>query len=130
MKLTSPINNIDENATFVGGHRKTGTTMLIDLFDDHPELNVFPQDSAFFYSYFPPYSSTKFSNEDRINRIIDFSYQKLREEVERVDTDKTLNFQFEKLYTTFKGKANESSFTPKEMLLAMMNAYRETIKKM
>ena len=38
---------------FICGHRKSGTTMLTSLFDDHDDLLVYPSDSMFFYKVFP-----------------------------------------------------------------------------
>ncbi|GKX33941.1 MAG: hypothetical protein MnENMB40S_15590 [Rhizobiaceae bacterium MnEN-MB40S] len=43
---------------FLTGHRKSGTTMLFRLFDDHPELNTYPPDLSVFYGYFPHFAAT------------------------------------------------------------------------
>lgn len=43
---------------FLTGHRKSGTTMLHRLFDDHPGLNVYPPDISLFYGYFPKFAAT------------------------------------------------------------------------
>ena len=61
-------------ATFIGGHRKAGTTMLLALLDGHPQLNVFPVDSGFFYAYFPVYESEGYDREARIGRILEFCF--------------------------------------------------------
>jgi len=36
------MNNFINHPIFLCGHRKTGTTMLLGLLDDHPELLVYP----------------------------------------------------------------------------------------
>ena len=41
------------NPVFICGHRKSGTTMLCSLFDDHDDILVYPSDSSFF-QIFPP----------------------------------------------------------------------------
>lgn len=122
-------NKLDENATFIGGHRRGGTTLLLNLLEGHPQLSVFPADSGFFYAYYPVYESPKYSNEDRINRIIEFSYGNIREEIEKVDDENRIQFPFEALYQNFREKVTKGNFTPKEMLLAMVSAYRQTYNK-
>jgi hypothetical protein len=117
---------LEENAVILCGHRKTGTTLLLALLEGHPELSVFPADSGFFYAYFPVYESPKYSNEDRINRIIEFSYGNLKEEIDNVDRENKLRFPFDTLYQKLREKANQGNYTSKEMLLAMVLAYRET----
>lgn len=118
-----------EKATFIGGHRRIGTTLLLNLLEGHPQLSVFPADSGFFYAYYPVYESSEYSDEDRINRIIEFSYGNLREETERVDSEHRCHFPFEAMHHNFQEKASGGKFTPKEMLLAMISAYRETYGK-
>ena len=34
--------SIKDNAIFVGGHRKSGTTLISSLLDHHPNLYVYP----------------------------------------------------------------------------------------
>ena len=73
---------LEQNATFVGGHRKSVTTMLISLLEGHPQLGVYPPDSGFFYAYYPIYESFDYTNEERENRIIEFCYGNLKQELE------------------------------------------------
>jgi hypothetical protein len=40
---------------FVCGHRKSGTTLLANLLDGHPQLAVYPVDLALLYAYFPDF---------------------------------------------------------------------------
>jgi hypothetical protein len=40
---------------FLCGHRKSGTSMLLNLFDGHPALAAYPVDLALLYAYFPDY---------------------------------------------------------------------------
>lgn len=129
MELEIMTNKLDENATFIGGHRRGGTTLFLNLLEGHPQLSVFPVDSGFFYAYYPVYESPKYSNEDRINRIIEFSYGNIREEIEKVDDKNRVQFPFEALYQNFQENATKGNFTPKEMLLAMVSAYQQTYNK-
>ena len=54
---------------FIAGHRKTATTMLLNLFDGHPELAVYPTDVNLFYGYYPIFTEGNFSEEERMERI-------------------------------------------------------------
>lgn len=115
--------DLEENATFLGGHRKSGTTMLLTLLEGHPELCVYPPDSGFFYAYFPKYDSSEYTNEDRVNRIIDFCYKNLEIEINNVDKKNELKFPYQEMFSNFKRRTSKGNYTPKEMLLAMISAY-------
>lgn len=43
------------------GHRKSGTSLLHRLFDNHPELNVYPVDISLLYAYYPIWTNKNFS---------------------------------------------------------------------
>lgn len=114
-----------DNPIFIGGHRRSGTTLFIYLLDGHPQLATFPVDSGFFYAYFPQYEDPAYSNEDRIKRIVEFCYRNFEEQVEMLDPVKKHGFPFEKLYNCFRAKASQGAFTSKEMLAAMLSAFQE-----
>ena len=126
-------NNFYENAIFLGGHRRSGTTLLMHLLENHPQLCVFPADSGFFYAYFPVYESVEFTNKDRVKRVIDFCYSNLKEEIDKVNSENVgeeiLEFPFDALHMNFQKKALNSNITTKEILIAMISAYRETYHK-
>lgn len=46
MTLVEPVKDISESAVFICGHIKSGTTLLWNLLDSHPELIVMPGDSG------------------------------------------------------------------------------------
>src|ERR1700704_7206986 len=48
----------DQRACFIAGQAKTGTTLLIALLDGHPELLVFPQETAYFPTVLTKYSAS------------------------------------------------------------------------
>jgi len=54
---------------FITGHRKSGTTMLTSLFDDHDDFAVYPTDLSLMYAYFPFFNNSKYSYRRKINRI-------------------------------------------------------------
>ena len=55
---------------FITGHRKSGTTLLHSLFDNHPDIDVYPTDFTFFYSYFPYYTKNLKNKKKLIERIM------------------------------------------------------------
>ena len=68
---------------FLTGHRKSGTTLLHSLFDDHPDIDVYPTDFTFFYSYFPYFTENLKSKKKLIRRLMHL-------------TDNTINKHFVK----------------------------------
>lgn len=54
---------------FLCGHRKSGTSMFLHLFDNHPDLLVFPTDINLFYAYFPTFVEGDYSEEERAARL-------------------------------------------------------------
>lgn len=59
----------NEQYVFIGGHRKSGTTMLLNLFDGHPQCCVYPTDISVLYGYFPVYTDGDFTTEERLQRL-------------------------------------------------------------
>lgn len=60
---------MNERFIFLGGHRKCGTTMLLNLFDGHPECCVYPTDLAVLYAYHPMYLGSAHTDDERIARL-------------------------------------------------------------
>lgn len=66
-------NTVNENPIFICGHRKTGTTLMACLLDNHPQLAVIPTDSGFFYTYYPLCEQMDWTAEEKKKRIIEYS---------------------------------------------------------
>jgi hypothetical protein len=64
----------------IGGHRKSGTTLLHSLFDGHSSLYAPPHDLNILYAYYPEWTKEKYSKNERKGRL------------ERVILDDWLNF--------------------------------------
>ena len=59
---------------FLTGHRKSGTTLLHNLFDSHPSLNNYPVDLSLLYAFFPCCVNADPSlNRKRVSDIIRIS---------------------------------------------------------
>lgn len=51
------------------GHRKSGTSLLHRLFDNHPELNVYPVDISLLYAYYPNWTNKNLSGKELKKRF-------------------------------------------------------------
>ena len=54
---TLPLPDFYERPVFVVGHRKTGTTLLQELLDGHPQLVVLPGESNHFLTFLPRFGA-------------------------------------------------------------------------
>ncbi len=55
---------------FLCGHRKSGTTLLLNLLDGHPEIQTYPEDLCLMYGYFPHHIKM-FSERDELKDRLD-----------------------------------------------------------
>ena len=65
------MDNYLDSPIFICGHRKGGTTMLINMLDNAKDAIVYPDDSSFFYLYYPRFESSQYTNREKISRIKD-----------------------------------------------------------
>ena len=86
---------------FIGGQRKAGTSMFLNLFDGHPDLLVYPIDITIFYAYYPEYIKSSYSDKQRLARLKRVIFDELRE-YENVNS--TLNI--DKFSSIFFNKIN------------------------
>ena len=116
-----------EHPIFLCGHRKTGTTLLLSLLDHHPQLAVYPSDSSFFYAYFPNWQASHTGNTERINRMIETVIAGVEVDTAnwKDDFDQPLNFPFDDLKSRFRELAGDTDTSPKQMLLSIIQAFRE-----
>ena len=66
---------------FVCGHRKSGTTVLTNLLEGHPQLAVYPIDLALLYAYFPAYIREHVTPQERRARLQHILFTDLAERV-------------------------------------------------
>jgi hypothetical protein len=57
------------NVVLIGGHRKSGTTMLHSLFDGHPGIYAPPHDLNILYAYYPEWTRPEYTPEERKKRL-------------------------------------------------------------
>jgi len=74
-----------QSPIFLCGHRKSGTSVFKSLFDNHPDLIVYPMDLNILYLYFPDFINKHKDYNTRKNRLkkvlfddLDFFFQELK----------------------------------------------------
>jgi hypothetical protein len=106
--------------TFICGHRKGGTTVLLCLMDAHPQLLTYPADSAFFYRVFP--LCEHMTKEETIERLATATIKEnLTSEmavVERPDL-----FDVDAIADSYRELALKGDNSPASHLRALMQAY-------
>jgi hypothetical protein len=118
-----------DNPVFLCGHRKAGTTMLVNLLDDVDGLITYPDDSGFFYRYFPRYENNNFTDKEKIKRLSDVIIkEKLTEIIDEIDCSKDLKKQLIKNQNIFFDKMmkyGEVGFSYKDILLHFISSFKE-----
>ena len=54
---------------FLTGHRKSGTTLLGNLFDNNEFACVYPTDFSLMYAYFPNFNNNKYTFKQKKETI-------------------------------------------------------------
>ena len=95
---------------FIGGHRRSGTTLLSSLLDFHEEILMYPDDSKFFHLFYPlNFLNKKDSNEKQeifIKKNISYLKDILLKKVRIKKED--LSFELlEKEFRLYSNKKNE-----------------------
>lgn len=121
-------NNFNENAIFICGHRKSGTTLLLNLLDSHPELSVFPADSGFFYGYYPLSDIKEYSTEQKIATMINFIIKNLEYEFSKLSDEdrKEIDFDIESFKQQFRNLSSQSNISSKDMLIYLATFFKNS----
>ena len=115
-----------KNPIFICGHRKSGTTMLASLFDNHDDLLVYPSDSMFFYKVFPACLNLK--KKDNIKLVLENCIKDtLNYEIKNIG--KKSLFDVDKISKEFLNEMSKRDNSPKSLLLSLINAYSKSCKK-
>ena len=116
----------NENAIFLCGHRKTGTTLLLNLLDNHPELSVYPADSGFFYGYYPLSETENYSTDKKIDIIVNLTIKNFEYQYNRLSVDdrKELGFDMESFKEKFKNLSSIPNISTKEMLIYLATFFK------
>ena len=100
---------------FLTGHRRSGTSLLQRLFDNHPDVDVYPTDLTLFYKYFPYYTSNYDNKKLLIEKflsVIDQTINKffLSQNLIHKNKVKSLNIQLKKNLRNINLKSKKEVF--------------------
>jgi len=120
----------EENAIFLCGHRKSGTTLLLSLLDSHTQLSVFPVDSGFFYKYYPICETKKYSTLQKTSTVIKEIIGNFENELQKLSEQerREINIDLEKFKNDFLYLARKTNLAPKDVLVSLSVSYKKNFK--
>jgi Sulfotransferase family len=116
----------DQRACFIAGQAKSGTTLLAALLDNHPELLVLPQETAYFPTVLRKYRSAgrraqfDYLTKESFSRVLFGGEAKWREHEYK-------NFPQQKFRETFERITLDPANAQRDLLALMAEAYAATI---
>lgn len=116
----------DQRACFIAGQAKSGTTLLVALLDNHPELLVLPEETAYF-----PTVLTKYAPRGRHAQFEYLTKQSLSNVLFggpcKWGKRNYLSFPRGKFLETFEHAAFAPANAQKDLLVLMAEAYAQTL---
>ncbi len=103
---------------FLTGHRKSGTSLTLNLFRGHPDICVFPTDPSIFYAYFGIFDKKKDSIKNK---------KKMLEKIIR----HSLNSYFHEIHSKKKAKKKVDEFIDlfiPNVTVESINSYSSILK--
>jgi len=116
----------DQRACFIAGQAKSGTTLVGALLDNHPELLVFPQETAYFPTVLRKYRDAgrrvqfDYLTKQSFSRVLFGGEPKWREHEYK-------NFPQQKFLDNFERVAFDPVNAQRDLLALMAEAYATTI---
>ena len=116
----------DQRACFIAGQAKSGTTLVAALLDNHPELLVLPQETAYFPTVLRKYGDAgrraqfDYLTKESFSRVLFGGEPKWREHEYK-------DFPQQEFHETFERIAFERANVQSDLLALMTEAYAETI---
>src|SRR5881392_3093436 len=118
----------DQRACFVAGQAKSGTTLLVALLDNHPELLVLPEETAYF-----PTVLTKYGPRGRRAQFDYLTKQSLSNVLFggpcKWGKRNYSTFPREKFLQTFERAAFNPANAQEDLLVLMVKAYAATLER-
>ena len=105
---------------FLTGHRKSGTTLLGNLFDNNEFACVYPTDFSLMYAYFPNFNNNKFTFKQKKGRIKKIILKSLSDKLhsQRIN-QKEINVK--KFTDVFINKINENNINNIKYLIKLLS---------
>jgi len=116
----------DQRACFIAGQAKSGTTLVAALLDNHPELLVLPQETAYFPTVLRKYGGADrraqfdYLTQQSFSRVLFGGEAKWREHEYK-------DFPQQRFRQTFERIAFDPPNAHRDLLVLMVEAYAETI---
>jgi hypothetical protein len=118
----------DQRACFVAGQAKSGTTLLVALLDNHPELLVLPEETAYF-----PTVLTKYGPRGRRAQFDYLTKQSLSNVLFggpcKWGKRSYASFPRERFLDTFERAAFDPANAQEDLLVLMVKAYAATLER-
>lgn len=117
----------DQRACFIAGQAKSGTTLLAALLDNHPQLLVLPQETAYFPTVLKKYGRADrraqfdYLTQQSFSRVLFGGEPKWREHEYK-------NFPQEKFRENFERVAFDPANSQRDLLGLMAEAYANTME--
>jgi hypothetical protein len=128
MRITAEHLPFDQRACFVAGQAKSGTTLLVALLDNHPELLVLPEETAYF-----PTVLTKYAPRGRQAQFDYLTKQSLSNVLFggpcKWGKRNYATFPREKFLETFERAAFDPMNADDDLLVLMVKAYAATLRR-
>ena len=116
----------DQRACFIAGQAKSGTTLLVALLDGHPELLVFPQETAYFPTVLTKYGAS--GRRAQFDYLTKQSFAKILFGGQaRWGKHDYKNFPQQKFLETFERAAFDPSNANRDLLVLMIESYAATL---
>jgi len=115
----------DQRGCFIAGQAKSGTTLVAALLDNHPELLVLPQETAYFPTVLNKYGSADrraqfdYLTKQSFSRVLFGGEPKWREHEYK-------DFPQQQFLETFERAAFDPANEQRDLLALMAEAYAET----
>src|SRR5256714_6564814 len=116
----------DQRACFIAGAAKSGTTLLVSLLDNHPQLLVMPQDTAYFPTVLTKYrprgrrAQFDYLTKESWTNVL-FGFQAMRGRQDYAE------FPKQKFLESFERVAFDPTNANRDLLVLMMEAYAEIV---
>jgi hypothetical protein len=120
--MTMSILPFDQRACFIAGQAKSGTTLLVALLDGHPELLVFPQETAYFATVLTKYGAS--GRRAQFDYLTQQSFAKiLFGGKARWGKHDYKNFPQQKFLETFERASFDPANADRDLLVLMIESY-------
>jgi len=118
----------DQRACFIAGQAKSGTTLLVALLDNHPQLLVLPEETAYF-----PTVLTKYAPRGRHAQFDYLTKRSLSNVLFggpcKWGKRNYATFPRDKFLQTFERAAFDPANTQEDLLVLMVKAYAATLER-